>query len=111
MIGGIIIWSGLVSKIPNNFHLCDGTHGTPDLRARFISCAATDVQVGVTGGSVVHNHPFTGDGHTHTLGVGPDITSGFDISKTTNLAAAHGTTDNSNHLPPYMLLAFIMQIA
>ena len=32
MYGGIIIWSG--STVPNGWHLCDGTNGTPDLKNR-----------------------------------------------------------------------------
>ena len=34
--GGIIMWSGKVSDIPQGWALCDGTKGTPDLRSRFI---------------------------------------------------------------------------
>ena len=34
--GGIIMWSGQVSDIPQGWVLCDGTKGTPDLRGRFI---------------------------------------------------------------------------
>lgn len=42
-IGGIIGWSG--GSPPYGYRVCDGTHGTPDLRNRFImggsSCGAT----------------------------------------------------------------------
>lgn len=34
--GGIIMWSGKVSDIPQGWVLCDGTKGTPDLSGRFI---------------------------------------------------------------------------
>ena len=32
--GGIIMWSGNVTDIPNAWALCDGQNGTPDLRGR-----------------------------------------------------------------------------
>ena len=35
-VGSIIAYSGLKSQIPSNWHLCDGTGGTPDLRDRFL---------------------------------------------------------------------------
>lgn len=42
-IGSIILWSGSTSNIPKGWLLCDGTHGTPDLRERFILGAGTTV--------------------------------------------------------------------
>lgn len=35
-VGGIIMWSGSVSNIPENYALCDGTNDTPNLKGRFI---------------------------------------------------------------------------
>lgn len=35
-IGTIVAYSGDVSYIPDGWHLCDGTGGTPDLRDRFL---------------------------------------------------------------------------
>ena len=35
-IGSIIAYSGLLGSIPSNWHICDGTDGTPDLRDRFL---------------------------------------------------------------------------
>jgi hypothetical protein len=65
-IGGIILWSGTVASIPANWHLCDGTESTPDLRDKFIVGAKQD-DAGVaktnltgsltaSGGSVSHQH-------------------------------------------------------
>lgn len=42
-IGGIIMWSGSIVTIPTNWHLCDGTNGTPNLTNRFIVGADADV--------------------------------------------------------------------
>lgn len=49
-VGGIIMWSGLISNIPNGWALCDGQNGTPDLRSRFIMGATLDSDVGEVGG-------------------------------------------------------------
>lgn len=77
-IGGIIIWSGSSSNIPKNWHLCDGTSGTPNLRDRFILGAGATYNVGDTGGEATHtltveempSHNHTGStasagAHTH----------------------------------------------
>ena len=36
-LGAIIMWSGSVLAIPENWHLCDGTEGTPPLQGMFIA--------------------------------------------------------------------------
>ena len=73
-IGGIAGWSGTITDIPIGWQLCDGTNGTPDLRNRFIYGAEVDMDVGTTGGTSVHDHEFTGDGHAHPSSAGVDIT-------------------------------------
>lgn len=65
-VGGIIMWSGTVAAIPTNWHLCDGTASTPDLRDKFIvgakqddgGAAKTNLTGSLTqsGGSVSHHH-------------------------------------------------------
>ena len=42
-IGGIIMWSGSITDIPNKWALCDGQNSTPDLRERFIVGASDTV--------------------------------------------------------------------
>lgn len=55
-IGGIILWSGAISAIPTNWHLCNGASGTPDLRDKFVIAADADsagtYNVGASGGSL-----------------------------------------------------------
>ena len=34
--GTVLPWYGPFNAIPNDWSLCDGTNGTPDLRNRFI---------------------------------------------------------------------------
>lgn len=74
-IGGIIAWSGAVSAIPANWHLCDGGAGTPDLRGRFIYGAASDSGTapvkGATGGATSAAGTTSFDGaHIHGTSVG-----------------------------------------
>ncbi len=35
-VGAIIMWAGSVTQVPDNWQLCDGTNGTPDMRGRFV---------------------------------------------------------------------------
>lgn len=107
--GVIALWSGAIVDIPGGFVLCDGTLGTPDLRDQFIVGAGLTYAVGANGGTTQHTHTFTGDGHQHQLPVGPNIQTGANINQTTQLRSAVGTTDNTNHLPPYYALAYIMK--
>lgn len=55
-VGGIIMFSGAFADIPDNWHLCDGNDGTPDLTDRFILGTATEGDVGATGGTAQHKH-------------------------------------------------------
>jgi len=48
--GMIIAWFGQISQIPENWAICDGSRGTPDLRNRFILGSENDINVGKTGG-------------------------------------------------------------
>ncbi|ROS01782.1 concanavalin A-like lectin/glucanase superfamily protein [Sinobacterium caligoides] len=41
-IGAVIMWHGYESDIPTGFRFCNGEHGTPDLRGRFIVGAEND---------------------------------------------------------------------
>ena len=67
-IGGIIMWSGSTSNIPQYWSLCDGQNGTPDLRNKFIMGASETKAVNSTGGnsSLTVNHLPS---HSHTLNV------------------------------------------
>ncbi len=108
--GIIAIWSGAVGDVPAGWTICDGTLGTPDLRDRFIVGADNTYSVGDTGGSVNHNHTFTGDGHSHNIVGGAAIAAGANRSATVSTEPAVGTTDNGSSLPPYYALAYIMKL-
>ena len=53
-IGGVILWSGASTEIPDGWALCDGAisngHATPDLRDRFVVGAGGEYSVSATGG-------------------------------------------------------------
>jgi len=49
-IGGIIMWSGSLLELPDNWKLCDGENETPNLVNRFIVGAGGEYQTGWKGG-------------------------------------------------------------
>lgn len=106
----IVIWSGEIVNIPHGWGLCDGTQGTPDLRDQFIMGAHSGVVPGSTGGSINHQHTFTGDGHTHTIVGGVVLAAGADYDDITGSGNVTGTTDNGDGRPPFHALALIMKL-
>ncbi len=106
----IWLWAGSVAAIPPGYVLCDGTLGTPDLRDKFVLGAGDSFAVNEVGGVTVHNHPFTGDGHLHSLKAGSDIDAGSNKDTTTQDSPTTGTTDNRNQRPPFYALCYIMKI-
>lgn len=138
VLGGIVMWSGLIAEIPEGWQLCDGTNGTPDLRNRFVVGAGNNYAVGSTGGSadavlVSHTHTTTvtaAGNHSHSISYVDNSSStnlggrsdavlqspvSFGTSSvgnhthTTTLATEGQTATNAN-LPPYYALAFIQQV-
>lgn len=64
-VGSIVAYHGLLSDLPTNWKVCDGTNGTPDLRDRFIIGVSSAKPSGATGGSanaivVAHQHTYSG---------------------------------------------------
>ena len=125
-VKGIIMWSG--STVPDGWALCDGTHGTPDLRGRFIVGAGqgnglSNYVVGGTGGE--EKHKLTVEempSHRHSYKFkGADINDDWEndnelysVSKkyyenTANTEKTGGDKAHENR-PPYYVLAFIMRI-
>jgi len=113
MPGMIMLWYGSVNSIPSGWHLCDGTVGTPDLRNRFVLAAGDTFNPGAIGGSFSHNHTFVGDGHSHDLTSGveiTDVTAIGDFCHHTSTNSASGTTDAKSHFPSYHALCYIMKL-
>jgi len=68
--GAIIMWSGTIAAIPSGWQLCDGTNGSPDLRARFVRGAPAGQNPGGTGGEDFHNLTIAEmPAHKHTTSV------------------------------------------
>ena len=73
-----MLWSGSTGSIPSGWALCNGSSGTPDLRAKFVVGAGSGGvggSVGATGGYTdatlpSHTHAGTTNGggsHNHTI--------------------------------------------
>jgi len=109
--GVIVIWSGAVIDIPDGWALCDGTHGTPDLHLRFILGTSGVLPPGTAAGSAVHDHTFTGDGHSHTVDLPVPGTLQTGANKRVALRPTNvtGTTDSGPNMPPWYALAYIMK--
>lgn len=132
--GIITLWYGTSGSVPSGWLMCDGTNDTPDLRSLFVLGASVDGDVGITGGSAVHNHACPGlnstGAHTHSIsdnsGGNSTTTSAASNSGAYNASTGHdhnfsGTSDsekahshsvadsqNSSSLPPYYKLFYIM---
>lgn len=107
--GIIVLWANAIGAIPAGWALCDGNNGTPDLDGKFVPGAGIGFSPGDTGGADDHQHPFTGDGHTHSFEVGSGpLGAGANFKEITDPAVTVGTTDSASSLPPYHALAYIM---
>jgi len=108
-IGTILLWAGSIVGIPVGWKLCDGNNGTPDLRDKFIIGAGNTYPVDAVGGNSEHSHTFVTDGHAHGMIAGTDVAAGVNRGDITTDAWDTGTTQNTNHLPPYHALSYIMR--
>ena len=103
---------------PANWLLCDGTNGTPDLRARFVmqQYPSATFDFGETGGtgSIVlditqmpaHTHDFD----THNLiGTSLGAGNGTSPSGASDATSSAGGADPVEILPPYYVLTYIMK--
>ena len=134
----IVAFAGLATAIPSGWAFCDGTNGTPDLRARFIvgttngtspdgnDRVGTNIAPGSIGGE--RNHILSvAEMPAHTHGIpAHDAFTGASISdprknnnfNSTNPADLGGTDITyatggglaHNTVPPYYALAYIMKL-
>ena len=83
-IGIICMWSGATNNVPDGWHICDGTNGTPNLQDRFVVGAGSIYAVGATGGEATHKLTVAEmPSHNHSLSL-----SGL----TCNSAGSHSHT-------------------
>eukprot|EP01084_Bolivina_argentea_P237978 399841_1 len=138
--GTIVMWNGTVDSIPKGWSLCNGKHGTPDLRNRFLVGATDKFDINSQGGMDNHNHVINVQGHQLTIAEMPRHTHehqhsiyhfngtqnkhhtpsgdwGCQLDKPSitetggNQAHNHNAESQaSNHLPPYYAVCFIMKI-
>ncbi len=130
-LGSIVMWSGAVAEIPDGWALCNGAHGTPDLRGRFLRGAPKGTNPGATGGAATVTLSLS-EVPAHTHSVTYEVASNRDVSlfwvtvgkenedertwRGTN-SNKRGTAMKSNHatqphenLPPYYALCYIQRI-
>lgn len=114
-----------------DWHICDGTNGTPDLRGRFILGASDGHTVGSTGGE--ENHQLTveelpkvsGSVQNYLIWGSDKAESGvlhnsvggtrFPSAATENayaskISISFGNNKPHNNMPPYYTLSYIMKI-
>lgn len=96
-VGTIVEWSGSIVSIPTGWHICDGTHGTPNLEDSFVVGAGNSYAVGSTGGATSNTPTITVAGHTLTLAEIPSHNHGV-----TDPGHGHGVTD-PGHSHTYQL--------
>lgn len=140
-IRGIIMWSGTIGDIPENWALCDGSIvneiQTPDLRGRFLVGAGSDAGTGETfdavtgavsgqyapgdtGGETAHQLTIAElAAHTHGNaaiypGGGPEQNQSGSREDSTSFGQQTTSTGGDNYhenRPPYYALAFIIKVA
>ena len=91
--GSIIMFSGLSTEIPDGWHICDGTNGTPNLIGRFIKASNTSGEIG--GSSTIQILEENMPKHTHTF-VGNQVTTSEAGAHTHTIRGKYGKSDNAN---------------
>lgn len=132
-VGTILPYYGSLLTIPEGWHLCDGTNGTPDLRDRFLTGAGSSYALGATGGENFHtltidempshNHPFSNSGSLSAIErkrARDYITFGYDEYRYSNgylptsfssLSSGYaGGSQAHENRPPFYAVYYIMKI-
>ena len=91
--GIIVLWYGIIAEIPEDWVLCDGTEGTPDLRDRFVVGAGGNRAVNATGGQSTINGVVN---HTHDIAVN-ESPHNHTQNAHTHIQDAHTHTQNSHN--------------
>lgn len=130
----IMMWDSNI--IPENWQICDGTNGTPDLRDSFIYGASINTDLGVIGGENSHFHTLpisstAGETHSHSFSVSFVSVGGskrtasvqkYSYGEHTHSYSGNTTSSDNSHahsstlslsssVPPCVLLYYIMKVA
>lgn len=92
-VGSIIMFNGLSSEIPDGWHICDGTEGTPNLTGKFIKASNTSGETG--GKSTIQILEENMPRHTHTF-VGNQVTTSEAGVHTHTIRGKYGKSDNAS---------------
>lgn len=92
-VGSIIMFNGLSSEIPDGWHICDGTEGTPNLTGKFIKASNTSGETG--GNSTIQILEENMPKHTHTF-VGNKVTTSESGAHTHTIRGKYGKSDNAS---------------
>lgn len=103
-VGLICAWRGSLGSVPDNWQLCDGTNGTPDMFGRYPRGATASINA--TGGTLT-GHTHTSPSHTHTTTshthpsetIGSAAASTALVSATNTLAVSTGTHTHTGTAP------------
>jgi hypothetical protein len=109
--GIIALWSGSIASIPIGWVLCDGTHGTPDLREKFIMGAnASTTPPGTTGGTTSHLHDIEIGTIVTELDNGLTVGGSGPFGRYATMTFDAFDSGNADNIPPYYALAYIMHL-
>jgi hypothetical protein len=117
--GVIVMWSGLLTNIPDGWALCNESSGTPDLRDMFICGTSVGENPGATGGSATHTHSVNPPNTQTTVpneagnviwGSPTPVSWAASTEHTHDVNIAQFTSGSAATLPPYFKLAFIMKL-
>lgn len=104
--GTIVMWGSAAA--PSGWVICDGTKGTPDLRAKFVIGVSGSYALDATGGAANHAHGQATASQSDSLPGGSDVAAGGDMADTTS-GHTHEIESDSN-IPPYHALNYIMKL-
>lgn len=120
--GTIVMWNGTESNVPQGWHLCDGSNGTPDLRGKFVLSANATYKAKTSGGASsvalseaqlrAHTHTYVADDGTVAI---PQLTGDINVTlrgagTVSKNTGSTGFSSAINIMPPYYALCYIMKL-
>ena len=118
-VGTILPYTGDLNKIPYGWAVCDGSHGTPDLRDRFIVGAGLSYTLKDIGGENYHQLTIKEmPKHSHNIFSFINITGAAGggnrnpLYRTNSFELTFPAGDDQPHenRPPYYAVYYIMRI-